>query len=269
MEGEYETLRLDIKTDPRVVERQARWGGIGAGMRVADLGFGSGKTTECLHRLVQPGGEAVGVDIAKERVTYAKEHYLREGITYVWGDIREPMDHLGMFDFVWIRFVLEYHRSKSFEIVRNASNILKPGGILCLIDLDCNCLRSFGVPDRLVRTIAGLMGILEETADFDPYAGIKLYTYLYDLAFQEISVDVAPHNLIYGELNEFHAFNLTRKATAAGEKLGYDFEEYPGGFQEFFEELNKSFDNPRRFYYTSLITCRGKKPASASTALSR
>ena len=66
MENSEETLRLDLKTDAKIVEKQALWAGIKPGMRVADLGFGSGKTTLHLHKLVQPNGEVVGVDIAEK-----------------------------------------------------------------------------------------------------------------------------------------------------------------------------------------------------------
>ncbi len=136
MENNEEILRLDVKTDGQKVENQALWAGIKPGMRVADLGFGSGKTTIYLHKLVQPKGEVVGVDIAEDRIKYAEKHYDRDGIEYICRDISKPIEDLGLFDFIWVRFVLEYHKSKSFDIVKNISRILKPGGILCLIDLD-------------------------------------------------------------------------------------------------------------------------------------
>ncbi|HMK65410.1 MAG TPA: methyltransferase type 11, partial [Thermodesulfobacteriota bacterium] len=60
MEDDEEAIRLDRKTDPSVVERQARWAGVKPGMRLADLGCGSGKTSSVLHELVQPGGEVIG-----------------------------------------------------------------------------------------------------------------------------------------------------------------------------------------------------------------
>ena len=63
MEGDQEAVRLDVKTDATVVEKQALWAGIETGMRVADLGCGAGKTTYHLNRLVQPHGQTVGVDI--------------------------------------------------------------------------------------------------------------------------------------------------------------------------------------------------------------
>lgn len=260
MENDEEALRLDTKTDVRVVEKQARWAGITSGMRVADLGCGSGKTTFQLNRLVQPGGQTVGVDIAEQRITYAKAHYRDSNIEYIIGDIRESLEHLGMFDFIWVRFVLEYYLADSRDIVKNISRILNPGGILCLIDLDCNCLRHFGLPERLERATIGVMKHLGKNLNFDPYVGVKLYSFLYDLGYNDIDVDVTPHNLIFGNLKEHEKFNWMKKAQLAGKKSGYPFEEYNGNFQDFLEEFQVFFRDPRVFTYTPLIACRGKKP---------
>jgi ubiquinone/menaquinone biosynthesis C-methylase UbiE len=259
MEDSEETIRLDLKTRAEVVEKQALWAGIKPGMRVADLGYGSGKTSFHLHNLVQPNGEVVGVDIAEERIKYAKKHYNKKGIEYIRRDIRDPLDDLGMFDFIWVRFVLEYYRSDSFNIVKNISSILKPGGIICLIDLDYNCLNHFGLSNRLKETIYGLTKAMEQNADFDPYVGIKLYSYLYDLGYQNIDVSMSPHHLIFGKLSERDAFNWTKKLEVAVKKLGYDFKEYKGGYKEFFEEFKQFFFDPRRFTYTPLISVRGRK----------
>ena len=260
MQNNEETLRLDLKTDGNLVESQALWAGIKPGMRVADLGYGSGKTSIHLHKLVQPNGQVVGVDFAEERIRYAKKHYNKKGIEYICRDIRTPLEDLGMFDFIWVRFVLEYHRSKSFDIVKNITRILKPGGILCLIDLDYNCLNHYGLSKRLKRTIYGLIKALEKNTDFDPYVGIKLYSFLYDLNFQDIDVSLAPYHLIFGELKDIDAFNWTKKVEVAIKKLGYEFKEYQGGSEEFFEEFMRFFSDPRRFSYTPIISCRGCKP---------
>lgn len=260
MESDEESFRLDLKTDGKIVENQALWAGIKPGMRVADLGFGSGKTTFYLHKLVQPSGEVVGLDIAEERIKYAQRHYFEKGIEYICRDIRKPLEDLGMFDFIWVRFVLEYYRSESFDIVKNISDILKPGGIICLIDLDYNCLNHFGLSKKLKKTLHGLTKAMEKNADFDPYVGIKLYSFLYDLGYQDIDVSLAPHHLIFGKLNEIDAFNWTKKVEIAVKRLGYDFKEYKGGYEEFFEEFVRFFSDPRRFTYTPLISCRGCKP---------
>ena len=261
MEGEEEARRLDLKTVPKTVQEHALWAGLKPGMRVADLGCGSGKTSYYLNELAQPGGETIGVDNAKQRIDFATSTYPSEGLSFVQGDIRNDLSELGQFDFIWVRFVLEYYRSESFEIVKNVTNLLKPNGILCLADLDYNCLTHFGLPKRLESAVTGMMKMVEQKANFDPYVGRKLYSYLYDLGFHDINVHLAPHHLIFGELNEIDAFNWTLKVRSKGVRETYRFEQYEGGYEEFFDEFKRAFEDPRRFTYTPIILCRGRKPS--------
>lgn len=259
MEGDEEAIRLDIKTDPRIVQEQALWAGIQPGMRVADLGCGSGKTSSYLNQLVQPDGETIGVDIAKQRIQFAESNYSAEGLSFKCFDIRNSLEKLGTFDFIWIRFVLEYYRSTSFDIVKQISEMLRPNGILCLIDLDHNCLSHYGLSPRIEKALIAIMEKLEKSADFDPYAGRKLYAYLYDLGFKDINVKLNPHHLIYGELKETDSYNWMKKVEIAAKNSGYKFEEYDDEYEGFLADFKKSFSDPRRFTYTPIIACRGRK----------
>jgi len=259
MESPDESLRLDLKADPEILKKHAIWAGIKPGMRVADLGCGPGKTTFYLNKLVQPNGSALGIDISKQRIDYAEAHYNDDGLEFYLGDIRKPLNHLGFFDFIWIRFVLEHFRTNSFEIVKNITSFLKPGGILCLVDLDFNCLIHHGIPTRLEKALLGLMGLLEEKANFDPYVGRKFYSYLYDLDFKDINVDITTHHLIFGELKDNDKQNWLYKVEVAAQKSGYPFPEFSGGFEEFKSEFINFFLDPRRFTYTPIILVRGCK----------
>lgn len=258
MEGEDESIRLDLKTDPKNIEELAIWAGIKPGMRVADLGCGPGKTTFYLNKLVQPAGSAIGVDISEKRIDYAKTHYSEGNVEFITGDILKSLDNLGLFDFVWVRFVLEHHLSNSFDIVKNASSVLKPGGIICLVDLDYNCLSHYGLSPRLEKALFGIMSFLEKRANFDPYVGRKLYSYLYDLKYEKIDVRINAHHCFFGDLTETDAFNWMKKVEIAAKNSGYGFEEYQDKFKGFLAEFRQSFFDPRRFTYTPLIVCRGR-----------
>lgn len=260
MESDEESVRLDVKTESSSLNKQALWAGIKPGMRVADVGCGVGKTTFFLNKLVQPDGTVVGIDSSEKRICYAREHYNDKSIEFACKDFRKPLDDLGTFDFIWVRFVLEYHRSNSFGIVQNLSRILKPGGIMCLIDLDHNCLSHYGQSQKLDRTFSAVMETVSEKANFDPYVGRKLYSFIYDLGYQDIDVDIAAHHLIFGKLNSTDAFNWAMKAEIAAKKAGYAFDEYSGGYEEFYEEFRSFFNDPRRFIYTPIISCKGRKP---------
>ena len=260
MENADEIERLEKKTDIRIVQQQANWAGIKPGMRIADIGCGSGITTQALFQMVQPGGQAVGVDMSEIRIAHAKQKYGGSQLHFQCRNVLAPLTDIGSFDFIWARFFLEYHRSGAFRIVQNLARILNPGGVLCLIDLDHNCLNHYGMPDRLNTTLHAIMRKLEEEADFDPHVGIKLYSFLYDLGFEHIDASLAAHHLIFGELGDVDAYNWSKKIEVAVKGSGYIFDTYPGGFEEFFEEFRVFFTNPRRFTYTPLICCRGQKP---------
>ena len=260
MEGEEESFRLDLKTDPKIIEELAIWAGIRPGMRIADLGCGPGKTTFYLNNLVQPGGSVTGVDISQKRIDYAQAHYLEGCMEFITGDIRKPLDKSGLFDFIWVRFVLEHYLSNSFDIVKNISSVLKPGGIMCLVDLDYNCLSHYGLSLRLEKALYGIMSFLEKHANFDPYVGRKLYAYLYDLKYYQIDTRIDAHHCIFGQLKETDLFNWMKKVEIAAKNSGYGFEEYEDAFEGFLAEFRQFFLDPRRFTYTPVIVCRGQKP---------
>ena len=263
MEDDAEALRLELKTDSATIRKDACWAGIQAGMRVADLGCGPGKTTYVLNELVQPGGAATGVDISDRRIQYARENYKADQLKFVNGDIRKPLEELGRFDFVWVRFVLEHYRRNSFDIVKNVTRLIKPGGILCLIDLDYNCLTHYGISNDLEQAIFGITAKLEKDANFDPYVGRKLYAHLYDLGYIDIDVQIAPHHLIFGQLSSRDDYNWGKKIEIAAKNSGFDFSNFKEGFEGFRKAFNTFFNDPRRFTYTPVICVRGRRPSDA------
>ena len=260
MENEEEAIRLDVKTDPDAVRKQAVWCGVTSGLRVLDAGCGPGRTTAILREMVGPGGSAMGIDYSPERIAYAKKHYGERGIDFILHDLRQPMPDVGMFDIIWVRFVLEYHRTHSSSIIRNLRTLLKPGGYLCLLDLDYNCLSHYELPPRISVLLPKLMAYLDDQYDFDTFAGRKLYSYLYDHHYENIALELMAHHLIYGEAREGDIFNWLKKVEVGADKIEHLFASYPGGYTAFAEEFKAFFLDPRRFTYTPLILCKGMRP---------
>ncbi len=261
MESLEEAVRLELKTDPGILRNQATWCGLRPGLRVLDVGCGPGKTSSILHEMILPGGELVGLDFSEERIAYAREHYgQKAGIAFEVRDFTLPLDGLGYFDLIWVRFILEYHRAESSKIVENLTASLKPGGTLCLLDLDHNCLNHYELPVAMESILFEVMDTLERKYNFDPYAGRKLYAYLYDLGYEDIQVELTAHHLIYGEVRDVDAYNWLKKLEVISTKAKDVFEKYPGGSDKFFSDFVTFFDHPRRFTYTPLILCKGLKP---------
>ena len=257
MESEEEALRLELKTDAAVVHAQASLAGLKPGMRVADICCGAGVTTAILGGMAAPRGYALGIDASPGRIQHARTRYAQAGALFECRDIREDLSDLGTFDFVWVRFVLEYFKAEAFDIVRNLRSLVADGGIMCLIDLDYNCMNHYGLSGRLENAIHASMGALEDTANFDPYAGRKLYSHLYRLGFSEIQADVGAHHLIYGPLRDSEAFNWLKKIEVTHRKTGFVIPGYESA-AEFSADFEAFLTDPGRFTYTPVINCWGR-----------
>ena len=266
MENLEETSRLELKTNPHAVREQARWCGLRPGMRVLDAGCGPGLVTAILDEMLQPGGEIIGIDFSEDRIRHAEKEYGgKPTIHFRQHDLKKPMPELGSFDLIWSRFVLEYHRLESSAIVKNLADSLKPGGKMCLLDLDHNCLNHYELSPEIEKILFALISELEQKYDFDPYAGRKLYAYLYDLGFQDIELHLVAHHLIYGKAGEAEIFNWYKKVDVASAKAERLFKDFPGGRYGFLEKFKEFFLGARRFTYTPLILCKGVKPSSCDT----
>jgi ubiquinone/menaquinone biosynthesis C-methylase UbiE len=261
MESTEEAFRLEVKTDQESDRQQANWCGVKPGMRVLDVGCGTGRTTSLLHEMAQPGGSATGIDFSTDRIAYAKMHYGQfSGIDFSVCDFAAPLTDIGQFDLIWVRFVLEYFLAESQVIVKNISQVLKPGGLLCLLDLDYNCLSHYELPPMLGNLLPRLMNRLEEQFNFDIYAGRKLYSYLYDQGYRDIQVNLVAHHLFYGSIKAGDVYNWMKKIEVNANRFKDLFDDYSGGYDAFINDFNEFFIDPRRFTYTPLIMCKGIKP---------
>lgn len=265
MENPEEDVRLEVKTVIEDVKRQAGWAGLGPGMTILDVGCGIGKTSMALSELVGPEGLVIGIDNSDARLAAANQKYKRDNIRFEKHNFTEPYFPAAELDGIWIRFILEYFKEGSIDVLENVTRRLKPGGILCLADSDCNSLLHYGHPERLQNTLENIMSRLEKSFNFDPYAGRKLYDYLYGLKYRNIEVMMEPHHLIYGELRDSDAYNWLRKLELTAEQSGCQLDDYAGEsfadrLNAFKEEFEAYFKSPRRFTYTPLIVARGQKP---------
>jgi ubiquinone/menaquinone biosynthesis C-methylase UbiE len=267
MENKAEGLRLEIKTDPEIVKRQAAWAGIGPGMRVLDVGCGIGITTAALAELVGEDGHVVGLDASEERLEEARQRYGSKQVSFVQHDIRTPFRSRAPFDAVWARFILEYFRQEQAEIIANSAASLRIGGIYCAVDSDNNSITHYGHNDRVQRTMDDIMARLERDFNFDPYAGRRLFAHMNTLGYSNIKCMVEMHHLIYGQLSERDSYNWLRKVELTAKQSGCQFEayigeefaHYPSRYDAFVAEFTEYFTNPTRFCYTPLVLCRGEK----------
>jgi SAM-dependent methyltransferase len=107
--------------------------GITAGMRVLDIGSGSGDVALLAAELVGPAGDVTGIDRDPAQVAFAAERARALGLTnvrFVAGDFRD-IELAPAVDAIVGRLVLMY-AADPLEAVRRALRNLRPGGIVAL-----------------------------------------------------------------------------------------------------------------------------------------
>ena len=109
------------------------------GMRILDLGSGSGRDVYLLSALVGEQGEVVGVDMTDEQLEVARRHqdYHRDAFGYTNSNVRflkgyiEALDTLdledGYFDIVISNCVINLSTDKA-KVLRDVKRLPKPGG---------------------------------------------------------------------------------------------------------------------------------------------
>jgi SAM-dependent methyltransferase len=119
--------------------------GIGAGMRVLDIGSGAGDVALLLADLVGPRGQVVGIDQNAAILDTARERVRVAGwrnVAFHVGDVREaPLDQA--FDAVVGRWILMY-LPDPVAMLRHLATRLRPGGIMAFHESD------FGYPPTMI-----------------------------------------------------------------------------------------------------------------------
>lgn len=107
--------------------------GITSGMRVLDIGSGSGDVAFSAARLVAPRGSVIGVDRDSAQVAFAEQRARADGLTnvrFIVGDFRE-IELSPTVDAVVGRLVLMY-AADPLDALRRALRNLKTGGVIAL-----------------------------------------------------------------------------------------------------------------------------------------
>lgn len=113
------------------LRRSIRALGLRPGMRVLDAGCGTGEALEWLFQEVQPGGEAVGVDLSSAHVAAARGLHHRSGVTVLRADLLTAPLEPRSFDLIWCVNVI-HHLRDSIAGIRALTSLLRPGGQLAI-----------------------------------------------------------------------------------------------------------------------------------------
>jgi ubiquinone/menaquinone biosynthesis C-methylase UbiE len=132
------------------------------GMRVADVGAGSGYYTVRLAPRVGSGGEVIAQDIIPRYLERLQARVEREGLRNVrlaLGDAHDPRLPVSSVDLVLL--VHMYHEiEQPYALLYNLRSALRPGARVAVVDLD-RPTSSHGTPPALLRCEFGRVGYRE------------------------------------------------------------------------------------------------------------
>lgn len=116
--------------------------GIRPGMRVLDVGCGTGDVTFVAASLVGPGGSVVGVDRSPDALARARLRAEQRGLTQVQfteGDINDPAPG-GPFDAIVERLALWLVPDPA-AVLRQQATVLRHGGLVVPVEADMSPMR--------------------------------------------------------------------------------------------------------------------------------
>ena len=135
---ELDRLKFQAATERELERSMLLKAGLREGMQVLDVACGPGLVSCDMAQMVGSTGHVTGVDISPDLLVEARKAAADRGITNATFDLGNVYDlHLAenQFDFVYARFLFQ-HLEKPGEALAQIRKVLKPGGVLVIVDVD-------------------------------------------------------------------------------------------------------------------------------------
>lgn len=190
--AELERLRAQVDLVRSMERAYLATLGLAPTATVLDLGCGPGYLSEVLGELV-PEGKVIGADVdpgllARAREAFAKRGWAHGEFVEAWAD-RLPLADRSV-DLVYSRFLFQ-HLADPAAVVREVRRVLRPGGLVVLVDTDDAGLMVYPEPDGFRALLEGSRAAQSRVGG-DRFVGRKLRSYLVDAGFEDVSVRLEP-----------------------------------------------------------------------------
>jgi ubiquinone/menaquinone biosynthesis C-methylase UbiE len=190
---ELERLKMQATVAIDIEREMWKNAGLKPGMKVLDIACGPGFTACELAKAAGPEGHVTGVDINEELIAVA--HQARtsenvENVSFSTGNVYELTLPEHSFDFVYARFVFQ-HLEKPQLALSNIRKVLKPGGVLCVLDIDDNWTSFAPESEAFVKFIRKA-GAGQKRKGGNRLIGSQLYGMLSGAGFKNVSTKIRP-----------------------------------------------------------------------------
>jgi ubiquinone/menaquinone biosynthesis C-methylase UbiE len=147
-QGELERLKRQAAIAAELERSILQRVGLREGMTVMDLACGPGIVTGLLARMAAPG-MVTGIDLNETLLDEAQAFAAAEGVENVrfrQGDVYALDEPHGHYDFIYARFLFQ-HLAEPQKALEQVLPLLKPGGKLCVLDIDDDWLSIYPEPE--------------------------------------------------------------------------------------------------------------------------
>lgn len=154
-------------------EKILRMAGLGAGMRVLDLGSGAGDVAFAAADIVGPDGSVVGVDKSADALNWARRRLQARRLTTVSFrecDLSEPDPN--EFDAVIGRLILLY-QPDPVAVLRRYVAGMEPGSLVVSMEYDIPAVRAVPITPALEKVRSWLLAAFERSGH-DAALGVRL-----------------------------------------------------------------------------------------------
>lgn len=135
--GELDRLQLQARRSAELERSLLQQMGLQDGQEVLDLACGPGVISRLIAE-VHPGSRVTAMDLNGDLLDAARREAANAGldrITFVQGDVYAPPLDAGRFDFIYARLLFQ-HLEDPLRALQSVRTLLKPGGKLCIMDID-------------------------------------------------------------------------------------------------------------------------------------
>ena len=164
--------------------------GLKKGDKILDLACGPGVITRQLAKN-DPTANITGMDLNLELLEIAQSEAKKNNINcidFIHGDVYEPPLKDSQFDFIYARLLFQ-HLKDPKKALKAIYRLLKPGGRICIFDIDDDWLSLHPEPDGF-KTFTETVGEIQSRKGGNRKVGRQLGSLVESSGYKNVAVDV-------------------------------------------------------------------------------